>query len=523
MRIQMIAGALALSACSVEVDRFEPARTVGAPFAGSDSIRAVSPAGVQIDGKSIEVAEASGPIEIDGMEVCEAAQFVLSETFGVPTSCTASGQIWFDSGAGLPGSRVVRAFLVTLRRSGASVAVKDGVIFISGEGVEGSGAASGSRVNGDGVNDEGDGAFTAVGADFLEVDRGFGFLNRQETGAYRVERVPGDQEAAEAYRQIAWVAELDVEVSSDGQNVFLTGSENDVNSLLGVSRAGEEVTIPLSVSRMSDESLTALQSAYGNLTLSYDADAGTLYARGHRSEIETALSELRRAVREPQQIRLNAAFVEFSATNRVGWGSGLSGASGGLEVISGAAADVPAIRFGTDFVATIHALQELGRTSILLQPSLILADGGDARFVSGDQVPTLGQVTENDVGERVQDVIYRDTGVVVEASASVRRDGTISVDVQISVTGVNDAAGVGGNPIFTTRSITSQFNVTSGQSVVLAGLNDQFEGVNVSGVPWLARAGVLGSRSNRSKSGELIFVVTPQVLGAAGEALFAAQ
>ncbi|MFT4055625.1 MAG: hypothetical protein QM681_14060 [Novosphingobium sp.] len=78
--------------------------------------------------------------------------------------------------------------------------------------------------------------------------------------------------------------------------------------------------------------------------------------------------------------------------------------------------------------AVLSAVRTDGRFQVVAEPSLSALSGATATINSGSQVPTIGEVTYTDNGAPIRSVVYRDSGVSLTVSPTVRR-GEIELSV----------------------------------------------------------------------------------------------
>ena len=105
-----------------------------------------------------------------------------------------------------------------------------------------------------------------------------------------------------------------------------------------------------------------------------------------------------------------------------------------------------------------------------------------------------------------------------QITPSVERNGTVRSRIEVEVSSVDTALSVPGGPSLKTRRTATEFNVRSGQTLVLAGFLSRDTADNVDRVPGLGSLPVLGAlfRSSRFQRNEteLAVLVTPQLVTA---------
>jgi pilus assembly protein CpaC len=113
-------------------------------------------------------------------------------------------------------------------------------------------------------------------------------------------------------------------------------------------------------------------------------------------------------------------------------------------------------------------------------------------------------------------VTFKDYGIklIIEPVADDKNNVTAVLKTEVS--NVDNSVAVGGNPGFLTRKTDSEFNVQSGQTIVLSGLVNTDLQKDISKLAGLGDLPILGAlfRSTNFRSGrtDLVIFVTPTVI-----------
>lgn len=240
----------------------------------------------------------------------------------------------------------------------------------------------------------------------------------------------------------------------------------------------------------------------------------------------------------PTQVLIEASIVEVSLNDQLKYGlewtfNGRLGGSeySGVGVLSDGdfnfgGADGPVAQLANgfsytvtggagDIVGVLQALSSESLINVISTPSVMVLDNSVATINVGDQVPVIDSTTTTNGGNPIQNVSYRDTGVMLTVRPSVNAGGLVTLDVLQSVTDVGQID-VGGNRRFNQRSIESRVAVRSGESVVLGGLIKENAANNEAGVPWFHKAPLIGplfgtTEKTRDRT-ELLVILTPRAL-----------
>lgn len=161
----------------------------------------------------------------------------------------------------------------------------------------------------------------------------------------------------------------------------------------------------------------------------------------------------------------------------------------------------------------INLLAQEGRAVVLAQPQLLARSGATAEFLAGGEVP-YSTVDRNGNTQTA----FKPYGVSLRITPSVERSGAVRSRIEVEVSSIDTALSVPGGPSLKTRRTATEFNVRSGQTLVLAGFLSRDTADNVDLVPGLGALPVLGAlfRSTRFQRNEteLAVLVTPQLVTA---------
>ncbi len=198
---------------------------------------------------------------------------------------------------------------------------------------------------------------------------------------------------------------------------------------------------------------------------------------------------------------------------------------GGLDLLVNNALD--------DYQLALTALASETELKVLSRPHIMTADNQEARILVGAEIPIVTSQSDTDVQgvggatRFLQNIQYRDTGVVVQVTPQVNSQGLINMQVSQEVSEIaaaNSALDVQGivSPSFTTREAETTVVVHSGETIVIGGIIQETKTATKSGVPYLKDLPVLGqlfrSVSNDKRRTELIILITPYIVRDRSEA-----
>jgi general secretion pathway protein D len=178
-----------------------------------------------------------------------------------------------------------------------------------------------------------------------------------------------------------------------------------------------------------------------------------------------------------------------------------------------------------DYSVTLDALARESKVKVLSRPHILTADNQEARILVGQEVPIITSQSDTDVtgagGQTrfLQNVQYRDTGVVVNVTPQVNSEGLVNmlVSQEVSeVAGPLDSVQGITSPTFTTREAETTVVVQSGETVVIGGIISETKNNSRGGVPYLMNIPGIGqlfrTQSDSQRRTSLIILITPHVV-----------
>lgn len=172
--------------------------------------------------------------------------------------------------------------------------------------------------------------------------------------------------------------------------------------------------------------------------------------------------------------------------------------------------------------ARVQAMAQEGHAVVLAQPQLLARSGSQAEFLAGGELP---YTTTDDKGN--SKTSFKPYGVSLRIVPRVERGGLVRSQIEVEVSSVDASLSQPAGPSLKTRRASTEFNVRSGQTLVLAGFISREESRHVDRLPGLASLPVLGAlfRSERfaRQETELAVFVTPTLVAAEHPDLLARQ
>lgn len=268
---------------------------------------------------------------------------------------------------------------------------------------------------------------------------------------------------------------------------------------------------------------------YEELSITVDESRNTIIARGP-SEALQSLNDLFLTIDQPKrQVLIKATIVEvgLNETNQFGvqWDFIANQLRASFSDIgSGAVTSLfpgASLSFvNSDIQAVINVLALTSDVEIVSSPRVLVLNNETARLQIGDQVPVITQsaVSITDPGAPiVNSTSYRDTGVILTVTPSIRAGGMVEIEISQEVSSVAETSSSSiDSPTISQRTIESRLAVPDGSTAVLGGLMSSTRSFNETGVPVLKDIPVVGhgfrSTGVVERRTELVILVEPTVV-----------
>jgi len=211
-------------------------------------------------------------------------------------------------------------------------------------------------------------------------------------------------------------------------------------------------------------------------------------------------SPIRRGNNGPYQINIQTG-TENPVPITAPGGNGPVALPNGLNVLS-------ALNLGLN--ATLSALAQQGRTTILAEPQLSARNGAKASFLAGGEFPYA--VTTNDGTS----ILFKPYGVKLDIQPRVDSSGNVRATIETEVSNLDQSVSTPFGPGLLTRKTSTEFNVRSGETIVLSGLIQRETSTNIDKVAGLGDIPIIGalfrSKKFQNRETELVVFVTPTLI-----------
>ena len=170
--------------------------------------------------------------------------------------------------------------------------------------------------------------------------------------------------------------------------------------------------------------------------------------------------------------------------------------------------------------AILDMLSQITQTKVISTPRLLVLSNETARLQVGDVVPIITQSAASTVTSNplvLNNVTYKETGVVLEVTPRINAGGYVTMDLNQSVSSVvNTTTSTIDSPTFQQRRLNSTVSVKTGETILLGGLIQQTDSRSNQGIPILhdlpGIGPLFGSHTNGTGRTEMIMLMTPHVV-----------
>ncbi|MFZ0807395.1 MAG: type IV pilus secretin PilQ, partial [Candidatus Sulfotelmatobacter sp.] len=160
----------------------------------------------------------------------------------------------------------------------------------------------------------------------------------------------------------------------------------------------------------------------------------------------------------------------------------------------------------------LSAAESRGLLKVLSRPRVVTQNNIQALVKQGVRVPI---VTQAQLGGPPT-VTYVDAFLRLTVTPQITSENTIFLNVDVENTTPNFGQEVQGNPELITQQATTQVLVTDGGTVVIGGVIQTQNSINITQVPLLGNLPILGNLFKHTQvqtsNQELIFFITPRII-----------
>jgi general secretion pathway protein D len=284
---------------------------------------------------------------------------------------------------------------------------------------------------------------------------------------------------------------------------------------LRVSEKPQYICKVVTVKNISIErAIETLSRAVPDLIAVNNDDSNSIVLRGEKAAIEQAGSILVSIDKKIPQILIEGRVIEVAESGMADLGI-VWGHSQGNFKFNIDTAGKPYMP--ENIQCALDLLIGKGEAKVLANPKISALDGNEAEINIGSRIP-YAVPSGGTTGTTQWTVQYIDAGVNLKIKPQVSSDGTIVSTIKPEVSNVSEwrTTSAGEFPVISTRNASVTVRMKNGETLVIGGLINESERVNVSGLPILSDIPFVGTIFKRSVSEkartEVIFLITPRLL-----------
>ncbi|MGH9767895.1 MAG: hypothetical protein ACREAB_10720 [Blastocatellia bacterium] len=183
--------------------------------------------------------------------------------------------------------------------------------------------------------------------------------------------------------------------------------------------------------------------------------------------------------------------------------------------------------------SSLSLLQSKGASKLLASTQVHALDGEQSQTVVGRSVPirtgtnylnslnipgsTPQNNTPSGAGFSVDNIMYRDVGLVIEVTPTITNEGYVQVKMKLESSNV-EASGADSTltPAFTKRSLTTISRLQDGVTAVVAGVKQDNKGDSRATIPVIGMVPILGRLFTTPKQtaarSDIVITVTPHII-----------
>jgi pilus assembly protein CpaC len=175
----------------------------------------------------------------------------------------------------------------------------------------------------------------------------------------------------------------------------------------------------------------------------------------------------------------------------------------------------------SSILTAIDFLDSKNLVRSVAEPNILTLSGEQATVLVGGEVP-IPTATSNQVST-FQGVFFQDFGVRLDIRPTVDANGIVTLEVAPSIVRPDGGLAVGAVPGFQIQTVQTVARVAAGESLVLGGLLSFEESIEQRGLPGLQKVPLFRWKNKEHSEQELMFVITPQLVGVSSDAAREAQ
>jgi pilus assembly protein CpaC len=284
----------------------------------------------------------------------------------------------------------------------------------------------------------------------------------------------------------------DINVTFDNDTVFVRGTVKDLASadrimMIAATLGGKTVNL---------------------LRIEVPAEEPQILLKVRFADVDRSVS---------QSLGVNLASAAFNQTTALGTGTPIS-TTGTPPLTLSSVVNILLSRPDINLSAAIQALESKNLLEILAEPNVLAINGKPASFLAGGEYPY--PMIQPSTGAATITVAFKEYGIRLNFLPTITPRGTIRLQVAPEVSSLDFANSVTIDgytiPGLTTRRVSTEIELESGQSFMIAGLLDKQVQETYSKVPGIGSIPILGklfqTKQVTKNDSELMVIITPELV-----------
>lgn len=275
--------------------------------------------------------------------------------------------------------------------------------------------------------------------------------------------------------------------------------------------------------RQIDDVVSYVKGVMGEVFVYSDSEQNVIYFSGSRVQFE----RLRRLVSQydvmPYQLLVRLYMIDIKCNDSLNAGSDWLVESGSFqlnqsELIYPLSTGINSVVSVSNIKAFFSFLEKRFDAKVVSRPYLYMKSGQSAKIQIGSEVPFVTSKTSQSTVSSgiVQNVEYRDVGMIFKLTSTVTDSMDIIMDVLVENSAMQSGAGVEDNPIFTSDNLETKFIVHDKSLTILGGIKFSDRKNTTKGFPFLSRIPVLkyifGAVDRSFEGREMLIAICPKIL-----------
>jgi len=309
-------------------------------------------------------------------------------------------------------------------------------------------------------------------------------------------------------------------VSAQGKAIFQYPNETQTRAL---DQIQTQVFPPFGHDEVSPRHITfyfadglqvrdTLNILFPSMVFALDSRTNSLNFLGSDEDEKRIRKVIRKLDKPLSQVKFEVEVMEINSHELAQFESVLAGLKNGVEVRFDTSSR--RAKLASDIRGRLLGLVERGKAKVMAKPTLTVMEGETSEIGIGDRIPYVTTVFHQQSSrEQVQ---FLNTGVQVQIKLlEVRGDEYIAeIDTSVSSIKLWKTFKDSQFPILSTRKAKTKARLINGETLILAGLLDEQETENESGIPIVSDIPVIGGLfkgTQRQKiRSDIVFLITPR-------------